>query len=489
MGEAEKIDTLSEPETQGAGKPEAIGREDIFRQLEALIDRSGFDLRGKIKKSKEIDKPVRDEMLGHIDEALGLITNFRRDGFSEKPAGEAADYFDVLQKMGEEHIPGFEKELTEYNGKIEAENSTPRLVVDNVKGAEKNIQTSPVADAGGREMAAVEKSEDEFKGESPLFSQQAERFNDVKEAGEVDMTKIEKSPVKRDGGKEPPGGENEEKLKKQLDAAYKELYGFLNDKKVAPKEVYDLIRQTENELRGLVRFRGEVADIAEEIKEKYKKDERSEEEKAKKGKKIVEKGKDGAEKEPGKKSGYTKEMIKARAAEIKQRRIENRPGFEWTKIDELLRDNKIEPGTSEASEFLAKWDRNTAESELRREEIKKEREGANNKAEDISEKEDFLKIKPTEKTDIVDETLNRSAAEVERMKEIELARLGAEITLSKITDYKKLWAETEQEGDEKFKEKTRELWKEFAVHGLVGFDEDKKLTFTNGTDLDGQGCL
>ncbi|MBU4143005.1 hypothetical protein KJ590_03330, partial [Patescibacteria group bacterium] len=361
MGEAEKIDTLSEPETQGAGKPEAIGREDIFRQLEALIDRSGFDLRGKIKKSKEIDKPVRDEMLGHIDEALGLITNFRRDGFSEKPAGEAADYFDVLQKMGEEHIPGFEKELTEYNGKIEAENSTPRLVVDNVKGAEKNIQTSPVADAGGREMAAVEKSEDEFKGESPLFSQQAERFNDVKGAGEVDMTKVEKSPDKRSGGKEPPGGDVE-KLKEQLDAAYKELYGFLNDKKVAPKEVYDLIRQTENELRGLVRFRGEVADIAEEIKEKYKKDERSEEEKAKKGKKIVEKGKDGAEKEPVKKSGYTAEMIAARAGEIKKRRESGEePGFTWDETNALLRKNKIEPFTPAAEKYMADWESKTEE--------------------------------------------------------------------------------------------------------------------------------
>jgi len=76
-----------------------------------------------------------------------------------------------------------------------------------------------------------------------------------------------------------------------------------------------------------------------------------------------------------------------------------------------------------------------------------------------------------------------------KSEEIEVSRLGAQITLEKINNYEELWAETEQEGDEKFKQKTRELWKEFAVHGLVGRDKEGNITLANETDLDGQGCL
>jgi len=108
------------------------------------------------------------------------------------------------------------------------------------------------------------------------------------------------------------------------------------------------------------------------IKEKYKKNKRSDEEKAKKVKKISKEDKSGAEKEPIKKSGYTKEMIAARAAEIKQRREKGETaGFTWQEIDALLRKNKIEPGTDKADKFMAEWDEKMARQELIKEEKEK----------------------------------------------------------------------------------------------------------------------
>lgn len=188
-------------------------------------------------------------------------------------------------------------------------------------------------------------------------------------------------------------------------------------------------------------------------------------------------------------------LIVARAAEIKQRRINNEKGFEWTKIDDLLRQKGLEPGTPEADNFMAKWDRNTAESELRKEKVEKDREDARNKAEETSEKKDFLKIKPSgepeaKKKLVTEEIATEHLAETEEEREKNLARLGAEITLSRINDYNELWAETEQRGDEKFKEKTRELWKQFAVHGKVLKDKESgKLKVMKFTDLDGNASL
>lgn len=57
-------------------------------------------------------------------------------------------------------------------------------------------------------------------------------------------------------------------------------------------------------------------------------------------------------------------------------------------------------------------------------------------------------------------------------KNFENARNAAEITLNKVSSYEELNALTEKEGDEKFNEKTRELWKEFAVSGVMGFDKE-----------------
>ena len=37
----------------------------------------------------------------------------------------------------------------------------------------------------------------------------------------------------------------------------------------------------------------------------------------------------------------------------------------------------------------------------------------------------------------------------------------------------------------KFKQKTKELWKEFVVHGMLGKDKEGKRVLTNFSDLDG----
>lgn len=191
----------------------------------------------------------------------------------------------------------------------------------------------------------------------------------------------------------------------------------------------------------------------------------------------------GQKESPGLK--IDEDLIAARAAEIKERRIKGEKGFEWKKIDEMIVKQGLTPGTPEAEEFIAKWDKNTAQSELRREEKKKGRKNA----EGASGKKEFLKIRPVGKDE--EAVLGQeNGVETERKKEKELARLGTGITLAKITDYKELWAETEQAGDEVFKKKTHELWKEFAVHGKVLRDkESNKPKVMNFTDLDGKSSL
>ncbi len=74
--------------------------------------------------------------------------------------------------------------------------------------------------------------------------------------------------------------------------------------------------------------------------------------------------------------------------------------------------------------------------------------------------------------------------------ETELARSAAQITLARAGNYEELWAETEQEGDKKFIEKTKQLWKEFAVHGRVIIDrETKKPKLLNFSDIDGKCAI
>lgn len=72
---------------------------------------------------------------------------------------------------------------------------------------------------------------------------------------------------------------------------------------------------------------------------------------------------------------------------------------------------------------------------------------------------------------------------------INLSRKAAEITLARVNNFDELWAKTKEEGDQKFIQKTKEIWKEFAVHGILGFNKEGKKTILNFTDLDGKCSL
>jgi len=70
------------------------------------------------------------------------------------------------------------------------------------------------------------------------------------------------------------------------------------------------------------------------------------------------------------------------------------------------------------------------------------------------------------------------------------SREAAKYTLSKVKSWEELNAATLEEADKKFKEKTRELWKEFAVSGVLQFDKKEgKQVLRPFTDLDGKCAL
>ncbi len=625
MEEAEKIEVLSPPETPVAGQPEASDYDkDIFDQLEALISRDSFDLRGKIKKSKGIDPQVKKEMLNYIDEAQGQIAIFKNKGFSVELVREAAGYFNVLQEMREKHIPGFEKKITEYNGKAEARNS---MLEKNRPGSTEkgNNPDQPEQekfnhdDKGAEEKSSMannnnqnimnEKTESSSNGHTlseqleaiikngkidkiikpekpradnaaiveagleqittntnePLTAESiAEAAKDVvinnplEEAG---LEKDDKKPVGGKGGvnnEEPPdkGEELAEKIveiEKKMAIAYKDFFRkritteqrnkiiddaernlfniYKKEKSLSPKEaskkaedfresVYDRVDQErseakekraeiikekktrENELKetldknykklyeeyvnlgknvpddlmklikrekralesvwGKKSNGGKLTDaLVDEFRGKYKKDLPKEarnkrahleqdRESEKGGKEELKKPITEAKREEPK---ISDDLIDYWAYKIRRRRENNEPGFEWNKIDQTLKDNGLEPGTPSATEFMEQWDKVTAKTEL-------------------------------------DKMNNSEIAALEKeFAEVNLARVGKEITLSKITNYDELRAETEQEGDEKFKEKTRELWKEFAVHNVVGKNNEGKPVMLNFTDLDGKCSL
>ncbi|MFH0814921.1 MAG: hypothetical protein V1902_02475 [Candidatus Falkowbacteria bacterium] len=73
----------------------------------------------------------------------------------------------------------------------------------------------------------------------------------------------------------------------------------------------------------------------------------------------------------------------------------------------------------------------------------------------------------------------------ERQKKYEVPRDATEITLARVKDYEELAAATEQEGDEKFLSKTRELWREIVVHGIAGKDKKGNPILMNFSDVDG----
>lgn len=74
-------------------------------------------------------------------------------------------------------------------------------------------------------------------------------------------------------------------------------------------------------------------------------------------------------------------------------------------------------------------------------------------------------------------------------RELELIQIAVEATLARAGSYQEFNAPNEKEGDKIFKQKIRELWKEFAVHGIIGKDNEGKLKILSYTDLDGRCAL
>jgi len=72
----------------------------------------------------------------------------------------------------------------------------------------------------------------------------------------------------------------------------------------------------------------------------------------------------------------------------------------------------------------------------------------------------------------------------------EHSRNAAEITLGRVNSWEDLNAATEELGNVKFSEKTKELWKDFAVHGILTFNsESGEKELRPYTDLDGNSAI
>ncbi|MBU4369225.1 hypothetical protein KKG58_00495 [Patescibacteria group bacterium] len=72
----------------------------------------------------------------------------------------------------------------------------------------------------------------------------------------------------------------------------------------------------------------------------------------------------------------------------------------------------------------------------------------------------------------------------------EHSRNAAQITLDKVSSWEELNAATVEEGNEKFSQKTKELWNEFAVSGVLAYDKEKgERVLKPFTDLDGNSAL
>ncbi len=80
--------------------------------------------------------------------------------------------------------------------------------------------------------------------------------------------------------------------------------------------------------------------------------------------------------------------------------------------------------------------------------------------------------------------------DAEKAERYRFSRAGAEITLGRVNSFEELNAPDLIEGNKIFLAKTRELWKEFAVHGFLKRDEKtNELYVDSNTDLDGKCCL
>ncbi|MEI6281091.1 MAG: hypothetical protein WCP17_03810 [bacterium] len=73
---------------------------------------------------------------------------------------------------------------------------------------------------------------------------------------------------------------------------------------------------------------------------------------------------------------------------------------------------------------------------------------------------------------------------------IENSRNATKITLNKVSSWEELNAATTEEGNKKFNEKTRELWRDFVVSGTLQFDpKEGRQVLRPFTDLDGKSAI
>jgi hypothetical protein len=81
-------------------------------------------------------------------------------------------------------------------------------------------------------------------------------------------------------------------------------------------------------------------------------------------------------------------------------------------------------------------------------------------------------------------------SKIDQTNEPELSRVAALITLARVEKFSDLNADSLEVGDELFKKKTRELWKELMVSGRVKVDKKTGETYVAAeTDLDGRCSL
>ncbi len=79
---------------------------------------------------------------------------------------------------------------------------------------------------------------------------------------------------------------------------------------------------------------------------------------------------------------------------------------------------------------------------------------------------------------------------MEKSEQFTHSREAAKITFDKVSSWEELNAATLEEGDKKFSEKTKELWKDFAVSGTLQFDpKEGKQVLRPLTDLDGKSAV
>lgn len=75
-------------------------------------------------------------------------------------------------------------------------------------------------------------------------------------------------------------------------------------------------------------------------------------------------------------------------------------------------------------------------------------------------------------------------------KKYQYSREAAKITLNQVRSFEELNADNEQEAEEKFKKLTQQIWKKFAVSGVLEFDpKERKQVLRSFTDLDGRVAL